>query len=240
MYNISICDDDRSYVDFIERIVREYSGDRHIEISKFYSSKDFIDEINKDIDLVFMDYEVDEMNGVEISRRLRDINPDALLVFITGEISPEPVFFELNTFRFILKSFDERSVSDTIKGVMEYLFERTKLKKIALTVRTENEVVDISNIVYAFKLKYGTEVVMLDEISSEFRHIVCKDRLQDIYDKVGNLSFAQPHSSYIVNLEYLKSFGGREVIMADNSVIGISKSRKNEFTRRVTEYFKEQ
>lgn len=93
MYKISICDDDKLYVEFIEKIIKDNSKGFETEILKYYSSYDFINNINKDIDLVFMDYKIDEMNGIDISKYLRKINPNAILVFITGEISPEPVFF---------------------------------------------------------------------------------------------------------------------------------------------------
>lgn len=93
MYKIAICDDDKSYAEFIEKTIKDNSKDVNIEIFKYYSSEDFINNISKDIDLVFMDYKIDEMNGIDISKYLRKINPNAILVFITGEISPEPVFF---------------------------------------------------------------------------------------------------------------------------------------------------
>lgn len=94
------------------------------------------------------------------------------------------------------------------------------------------------DIVYAFKIKYGSEVVIKDENTGAFNHIICKERLKDLYIKLPKIFFSQPHSSYLVNLECIKSFNQKEIIMIDEMLIGISKSKKSEFTEKLKEYLR--
>lgn len=160
-YFIAICDD-RIHAKYIEDIIKKYEFYDEFCISKFYSSSSFLENIGEKFDIVVMDYDIDEMNGVELAQKLREVNQDTILVFLTGEISPQPIFFKLNTHRFLLKTYKEEELDDEIRSIIDFLREKRELKEIVLNCAGERRVFDLGKILYVSKIKRGAEIFLYD------------------------------------------------------------------------------
>ena len=84
--------------------------------------------------IIFLDIEMQEMNGIEVARRLRELEKDFLLVFITGYDNYMLESFEVLPFRYVLKPIDSEKLEPILQQIMielehhmQYLF--TKLVK---------------------------------------------------------------------------------------------------------------
>ena len=52
-----------------------------------------------------------------------------------------------------------------------------------------------------------------------------------------NSSFIRCHNSYIVNMAYIKSYRGNEIYLTNNKVVWVSKSRRKEFLKSLSDYY---
>ena len=52
-----------------------------------------------------------------------------------------------------------------------------------------------------------------------------------------NSSFVRCHNSYIVNMAYIKSYRGNEIYLTNNKVVWVSKSRRKEFLKSLSDYY---
>lgn len=77
MINIAICDDDKAICTQIENILLEYAQNvcLKIETSIFYTGETLLDYFNKGnyFDLIFLDIEMEKINGVEVGRKIRKV-----------------------------------------------------------------------------------------------------------------------------------------------------------------------
>ena len=95
--NILICDDDRQYVDLLNKYVTSFFRNHNIpdyNIYKYFSGEDVVKDM-KYIDIAFLDVEMDGINGIEVGRRLRQKNPDIVIFIITSYMGylDEPIYY---------------------------------------------------------------------------------------------------------------------------------------------------
>ena len=85
MFRIAICDDERQFRKRIHDILIEYMNENDIlyEIDEFESGKDFISlGINlAKYDIVFLDVNMDELDGMETAQKIRKVSNDVFIVF---------------------------------------------------------------------------------------------------------------------------------------------------------------
>ena len=87
-YKIAVCDDspvDRKYVTSLtEKWAEEHQHTIHI--STFTSGEHFLFsyEEEKDFDILLLDIEMEEMDGVTMAKKLRKDNDTVQIIFITG------------------------------------------------------------------------------------------------------------------------------------------------------------
>ena len=85
MIHIAVCDDDKNdlknIVDIIKNIVG--SNGRKFSLLSFASAGKMLEEI-EDIDIVVLDISMDELNGIELGRKLKMRFPKLKLVYITS------------------------------------------------------------------------------------------------------------------------------------------------------------
>lgn len=77
-------------------------------------------------DIVVTDLKMDEMDGMEVLTRAREINPDARVIIITGyaQSETEDEAFAKGVFAFIAKPFRLDELKDVINRAMEKLQEQ--------------------------------------------------------------------------------------------------------------------
>ena len=87
-YKIAICDGsdgDRSYIAALARQWAEHSG-HLLELAQFVSAENFLFEYSdkNDYDILLLDIEMGEMDGVKLAKHLRREDETLQIVFITG------------------------------------------------------------------------------------------------------------------------------------------------------------
>jgi len=98
MLNIGICDDFPIYCDLIEAIIRQYGEQNNIlfNIWRFGSGEELIDIITREdvsFDLLFLDYYMKKLTGLETAKRIRQMEltktkSSCNIVFITSMDNP--------------------------------------------------------------------------------------------------------------------------------------------------------
>lgn len=135
MFRIAICDDERQFRKRIHDILIEYMNENDIlyEIDEFESGKDFISlGINlAKYDIVFLDVNMDELDGMETAQKIRKVSNDVFIVFVTAFITCAPQGYSVGAIRYILKknvNFPELifECMDAISLNMNYVAQKKK------------------------------------------------------------------------------------------------------------------
>ena len=136
MFKIAICDDEIHFRNEIKEILKNYLTYKGIiyEIDTFRSGKEFIDlgiEIIK-YKIVFLDINMDEMDGIKTAKSIRQVSNEVFIAFITAYVNYAFEGYKVDAVRYILKNninFVE-SVHECIDAInikMNYVIERKTL-----------------------------------------------------------------------------------------------------------------
>ena len=86
MKSVSIVEDSEKDARRLKKYVERYAEElgEIVEINLHWDGLDFLKSYKLDADLVFLDIEMPLFNGLEVSQKLREIDRDVNIVFVTN------------------------------------------------------------------------------------------------------------------------------------------------------------
>jgi two-component system response regulator LytT len=170
-------------------------------------------------DVVFLDIQMPEMDGLETSRRLLAEKEPPYIVFTTAYDQYAVEAFNLNAVDYLLKPYDDERLRETIQRIRE---KKRTFKEMAPKASDMKEPV-IGGTVHAIKLNRllvddGNKMVVIqpDQIlfaekqeketiiyTADGKSHSSKFTLQELEQKLAGHSFFRSHRSYLVNLDYI-------------------------------------
>lgn len=110
-YRFAICDDDLQYAGYLDRLAAQWArqAGEEIETERFPSAEAFLFrcEERRDFDILLLDIEMAEMDGVTLARRVRQFSDDVQIVFITGYTDYIAEGYEVSALHYLTKPVDE-------------------------------------------------------------------------------------------------------------------------------------
>lgn len=88
MINIAICDDDRPFTGIVEQLLRRIADEQGLDINceVFFDGSDIVRAVTEQqmyFDLIYLDIEMKDMDGVNTALALREMELPALIVYIS-------------------------------------------------------------------------------------------------------------------------------------------------------------
>ena len=116
--NILVVDDEQDCCDELALFLKKNKN----EISKCYDGKCAIDCVEKsDFDLIITDINLPDISGLQILKKVKDLNKKARVILISGNSNIiDPVnAVKLGAFDFLPKPFDIFHLNDLIRHIEE-------------------------------------------------------------------------------------------------------------------------
>lgn len=233
MISVAICDDEKYMSDQIEKSVSDFFHGKNMEVvvSQFPCGEELL-RYDKPIDLLFLDVQMKETDGMTVARKLRKRGFRGFLIFVT--VLKEMVFqsFEVQAFDYLVKPIEQRQFDKTMERLLESMQNAGEAN---LLVRRgyESHIIVLDDIVYC---EIIDRKVYLHLISS---------KIIDYYERIENLEsrlddrFFRCHRSFLINLQYLKSYQDQTAYMEDGTRIPVSRLRSKEFSGVILRYMQE-
>ena len=223
---IAICDDEKEYVEDIEKHINQYFAERGLSyaLSKYYNSKGIL-ESKRVFDIVFLDIEMSGLNGIEVGRELQRINPNVVLIYVTAYDHYLDEALDLGTTRFFDKPIDS---SRFYKG-LDRAISKVDNSEIRFYLKddTQGIVTLKSNDIIYVEIK-GRKT----KITTKDKQFLSSDSMKSWKTKLTKSYFVSPHNSFIINTNYVTYFR-KDYITLDNKYnIPIAYSKRSEFKRK--------
>ena len=234
MIKIAICDDEPLMAQELAGHLGEYMKEKSItaySVSNFSDGRTLLESAGS-FDVIFLDIQMEQPDGMETARLLRRRGDHSLLVFVT--VLKELVFdaFQVEAYDYLLKPLDSARFKQTMDRVLRALEQRTS-EDIVIQRGTGCEVVLLSDIVYCEVLGRKIYLHKSDGTVSDYY-----DKLEDLERRVDG-RFFKCHRSYLVNLDYVRGCQDGQVLLFRGERIPASRLRERELTQALLRHMKE-
>jgi two-component system response regulator LytT len=231
MTHIAVVEDSKSDASLFKEYIAKYQDGNKISLDvKFFTNGiTFLDEYHGEFDIVFMDIDLPEMNGLDVSKKLRERDTQVVLIFLTNLAKYAIKGYSVNAFDFVAKPITYYSFSTMLaRAIKKCSFGKEK----EVTINNEGKIVkiplkDISFIeVYNHQLVYHTDKADYYQWGS----------LSSIEEGFLKLGFAKGSASQLINLRRTSAIYGSQVTLDTGKVIYLSRSQKKDFAQSFMEF----
>ena len=123
--NILICDDNQDVVIQEEFVVEEalVAIKKRGNIRTFTSAKaclTAVEENKKEYGIIFLDIEMPYISGLELGKKIKEINPMIQIIFVTSFEKYSLSAYEVHPFHYVVKPLKLEKVKEIILSVMQY------------------------------------------------------------------------------------------------------------------------
>ncbi|MDA3733953.1 LytTR family DNA-binding domain-containing protein [Niameybacter massiliensis] len=233
MINIYLCDDNSKFLEQLKERIIEVAEKHALNVHiKFYNNgKELIFNMEDvDADIIYLDIEMDEINGIETGLKLRELGCTAQIIYLT--VNKDYVFdsFEVQPLNYLIKAnmntdqFEKvffKAVEIVQSKEKRYLYfkKNAKIYKIILDEIVYFEVIKRKIVVY-----YRNE---------KFEYY---NSLENLIEEINDKTFIRIHRSYVVHLKFIKYIEKDMVVLVDNETLKIGRKYLNDVKEKFKDY----
>lgn len=190
-----------------------------------------VEDAPRNLDILFLDIQMDGMNGIQAAKEIRRYDEDVPIIYITNMAQYAIEGYSVNALDYLLKPVDETAVARTVDKALKRLEKKTPAV-VSLRGIKERFVLKAAEICY---IETYDRKLMVHMVQGET--ILCNETLQAIEERLPGCFF-RCHGAFLVNLRLVERIAGSDIV-AGGVRIPLSKHRKKEFMQAMTAYVKE-
>lgn len=237
MIKISICDDNNSFLGFLKEYV--YSISRtlkyHVEVYTYNKGADVVKLIcdkKEDFDILLLDIDIPDINGLKVAKLIRDLNSKLLLIFVSSYEQYVFESIEYTPFRFIRKSCIKKELPIALESAYKIV---DSMHNQSTVIKTEDgeKYISRSDIVYAETEDRKVKLHMCNG-----KEYITRRFLKDFIDDLSDDSFLHINSGCIVNVKYINNISSYDITLDDGKRLIVSRARIKDVKTQLLNYWR--
>lgn len=217
--NFVICDDDKADAGRLKVLLEKYSRESGIgsTIYEYNSGVDLLSNINSDIDVIFLDINMDDMDGLTIAKRIREKMEEIPIILVTAFMSYALDGYKVRASRFLIKDDLDKTFTECMDDICG-------------EIRKKSKVIAFSCVEGDMRLK-ASDIILI-ETSGHKNLIKLKKMTYQIYKKLDDLEemlksygFLRTHNSYLVNMAHIRGINSYVLTLDDGRQLPVPKAR---------------
>ena len=181
--NVFICDDDRKDIARLKALIDDYDMKNHIgfTVSGYRSGMEMLEAVRKgkSVDIIFLDINMDIMDGLTVARKIRELREDVPIILVTTFMNYALDGYKVRASRFLIKDDLDKTFPECMDDICGEIRKRSNT---VIFPCVEGEI----------KLKASD--IILFETSGHKCLIQLRDRTYQIYEKLENNMISEAFS----------------------------------------------
>lgn len=237
MLRIAVCDDEKLFLDYEKQVMIQYLADKNVEgeVCTFDSAAGLLQTDTQNYDLIFLDMDMLEMNGMELAVEIRNRDVHAEIAFITVMVNLATWGYKVHAFRYIIKNLN----CEYDGPICECLDSFLKEKQIRET-RLNFDFLEGSREIFTGRIVYVECVQRLLSFfvieGNTLKTYTLKGRMSDL-KYLEEFSIMPIHKSILVNYDYVQNLKRYQIELRDGlGILDVGQPRYEEVFRSYLDY----
>lgn len=216
---IAICDDVPQFVAKIEAELGRICKTRGwaVDCIGFTSSALLLNTDLSSVQVVFLDIDMPEKDGLETARLIREKYPEIVLVFVTAFLKYAPAGYRVSAFRYLLKQHLERELPEVMDDIRKSLLEASD--SMLVEQKSGAASILLKNIVY---LEGTPRRMVLLHTADGAAPVEALGKLTDYEKKLEGKGFLRLQRSFIANMAFISKISSYRVFLKNGLVLNAS------------------
>lgn len=229
---VAICDDDKMDNSKLKELIVKYDAVNNIGLSvlEYSSGISMIRDIEngKKADIIFLDINMNDMDGLTVARKIREVMEDVPIILVTAFMNYALDGYKVRASRFLVKDDLESTFSECMDDICDEI--RRKTKTILLSCVEGDINFKIAEIVLIETSKHKCMIHLLGQVYQIYEKI---DHLEKMLDGLG---FIRIHQSYLVNMRYIRNISGYILTLTSGGQLPVPKARYKQVKQKYILY----
>ena len=231
---ICLVDDESTQLDYLKVIIEKWANKNNtdVKLDFYHSAEEMLFESNQSypFDMIVLDIQMGKMNGIELAKKIREIDRNIVIAFISGIADYVYEGYEVQAIRYILKPVKDDEVYKLLDYVLKHI---TKEKNyLVISISGENIKVNYDDILY-FESMGHYIIVHLEKEEFEYKY-----NISDLCHDLAESEFIRTHRSYVVNIKYLEKITKKECLLTNNITVPLSRNSYKSVNMKFINYYK--
>ncbi|RKI74829.1 DNA-binding response regulator, partial [bacterium 1xD42-87] len=185
-----------------------------------------ISEQRSYFDLIYLDIEMDDMNGIHTALQLRDLALPVLIVYVSAHEEYLKELFRTEPFRFLSKPVKKTELREVFHAACRRIQSRSAY--YSFSYKKALHKVPFDRIAY-FESRGRQIYIHISGPAAEDHYTeVFYGKMNEVEQQISavNNRFLRIHQSFLVNFDYIRVIRFSEVVMMDGQALQISEERQ--------------
>ena len=228
---IAVLDDNSEHIKDIKKLLFANPELDDYEVYEYISTGEFLCGAKSEkFDIVFLDIILDESDGIEVGRQLKQYQPFANIIFVSVNPDYFKDVYKVEHSYFLTKDFEPERFHDAVSKALR------QINKGFITIHGKNEKIKLTlrDAVCFESILRHTKVYTVDGTIREFNV-----NIKEFESKLSAKDFVRVHKSFIVNLNHIEAVNRQTVTLKGNIEIPISRSYAESAKEKINLYLGE-
>lgn len=231
-YNIAVVEDDGKWIETLREFFAVFSKNENLNcnIKVFTSGEDFLNCYKgEQFEMVFMDIDLPGLNGMQTAKKLRELDGNIAIIFVTNLAQYAVEGYEVNAFDFIVKPFTYYNFSIKLRRLINRIERKRDVHFWIKVVGGERKEINSANLKYVEVIKHN---VIYHTVEGNFTVL---GSMTGAVEQLKDAAFALCNRCYLVNLKYVTGIHQYDVTVGREK-LQISHLKRQEFLEKLNKY----
>lgn len=231
MLRIAICDDEMEFVSELKGLLKRYIEETGIELmaAEYRNGRELIENYDINTDLIFLDIQMNEMDGLTAAGKIRELDEDVSIIFLTS------------LKKYALEGYKYQAVNYMVKPV-KYIRLKAEMNNWLRKYRQKNPYIVVRNDSGSFKMSvnklYYAETYKRNLLlHTADGNVICYKNMKEIEKELFPHGFFRCHTGFLVNLAFVKNVEKLDVELTSGETVYVSKPKRKAFMEALAGYW---
>ncbi len=231
-YRIAVCDDNQTDLRYITAIVSDWAeaAQTAVQIQAFPSAEAFLFRYAEDkaFDILLLDIEMGEMDGVALAKEVRRENDAVQIVFLTGFSDFISEGYEVSALHYLMKPISSEKLAAVLDKAVAHLEKQEQ--SVIFTTQGNTVRLPVGDVMFVEAFAHSCTV------TTTRGTFALRTGISEIEQMLGE-GFTRCHRSYLVGIRHIRTIGKEAVTLDNGKQIPLSRRRYDAVNQAFIRYF---